>query len=47
MAEGGTELYDTTLRDGSQQKGMTLTVDEKLAVARLLDAVGVDYIEGG
>ncbi|MET8115841.1 citramalate synthase [Streptomyces prasinus] len=47
MAEGGIELYDTTLRDGSQQKGMTLTVDEKLAVARLLDTVGVDFIEGG
>ncbi|MGC3002910.1 citramalate synthase [Streptomyces sp. G35A] len=47
MAEAGIELYDTTLRDGSQQKGMTLTVDEKLAVARLLDTVGVGFIEGG
>ncbi|MGC5041335.1 MULTISPECIES: citramalate synthase [unclassified Streptomyces] len=47
MAEGGIELYDTTLRDGSQQKGMTLTVDEKLAVARLLDSIGVGFIEGG
>ncbi|PNV31016.1 citramalate synthase [Streptomyces sp. DH-12] len=47
MAEGGIQLYDTTLRDGSQQKGMTLTVDEKLAVARLLDSVGVGFIEGG
>ncbi|GHH51131.1 (R)-citramalate synthase [Streptomyces candidus] len=41
------QLYDTTLRDGSQQEGMGLTVDEKLAVARHLDALGVGFIEGG
>ncbi|WP_156724671.1 citramalate synthase [Streptomyces apocyni] len=47
MAEQGLQLYDTTLRDGTQQKGMVLTVDDKLAVARHLDALGVTFIEGG
>ncbi|MFC0673353.1 citramalate synthase [Brachybacterium hainanense] len=41
------DLYDTTLRDGSQQEGLTLSVSDKLAVARLLDELGVTYIEGG
>ena len=40
-------VYDTTLRDGSQQEGLTLSVADKLAVARLLDELGVTYIEGG
>jgi len=40
-------LYDTTLRDGSQQEGLTLSVADKLAVARHLDELGVTYIEGG
>ncbi|MEV8594610.1 citramalate synthase [Streptomyces sp. NPDC052012] len=47
MSERSFQLYDTTLRDGSQQEGMVLTVDDKLAVARHLDALGVGYIEGG
>ncbi|NGO43918.1 citramalate synthase [Streptomyces ureilyticus] len=47
MAEESLQLYDTTLRDGSQREGMALTVDEKLAVARHLDALGVGFIEGG
>ncbi|MFD7613338.1 citramalate synthase [Streptomyces sp. NPDC059828] len=47
MAEESLQLYDTTLRDGSQQEGMVLTVDEKLAVARHLDVLGVGFIEGG
>ena len=41
------EIYDTTLRDGSQQEGISLTVNDKLRVARLLDDLGVGYIEGG
>ncbi|GAA2946384.1 MULTISPECIES: citramalate synthase [Streptomycetaceae] len=41
------QLYDTTLRDGTQQEGMVLTVEDKLAVARRLDGLGVGYIEGG
>ena len=39
-------LYDTTLRDGSQQVGISLTCDDKLAVAEHLVALGVGYIEG-
>ena len=41
------EIYDTTLRDGSQQEGISLTVGDKLRVARLLDELGVAYVEGG
>ena len=41
------QIYDTTLRDGVQQEGLSLTVADKLAVARRLDAFGVDFIEGG
>ena len=41
------EIYDTTLRDGSQQEGISLTVGDKLQIAILLDELGVDYIEGG
>jgi 2-isopropylmalate synthase len=41
------EIYDTTLRDGSQREGISLTVADKLKVAEQLDLLGVDYIEGG
>jgi 2-isopropylmalate synthase len=41
------EMYDTTLRDGSQQVGLDLTVADKLRVALALDTLGVDVIEGG
>jgi 2-isopropylmalate synthase len=41
------EIYDTTLRDGSQQEGISLTVGDKLSIAGLLDHLGVHYIEGG
>src|SRR5580700_1080349 len=41
------EIYDTTLRDGSQQVGLDLTVADKLRVAAVLDGLGVDVIEGG
>lgn len=41
------ELYDTTLRDGTQGLGVTLSLNDKLKIARLLDALGFDYIEGG
>ncbi|WP_181802122.1 citramalate synthase [Streptomyces shenzhenensis] len=47
MAEQSFQLYDTTLRDGTQQEGMVLTVEDKLAVAHRLDALGVGFIEGG
>ncbi len=41
------EIFDTILRDGSQQEGLSLTVDDKLRVAEQLDHLGVAYIEGG
>ncbi|MDQ3569020.1 MAG: citramalate synthase [Actinomycetota bacterium] len=41
------DIYDTTLRDGSQREGLSLTVDDKLRVAEQLDHLGVHYIEGG
>ncbi len=41
------QLYDTTLRDGSQGEGVSFSLEDKLLVARRLDALGFDYIEGG
>src|SRR5205809_878685 len=41
------QVYDTTLRDGAQREGITYSVVDKLAVARLLDQFGVAFIEGG
>ncbi len=41
------ELYDTTLRDGAQQEGISLSVEDKLAITKLLDEIGVDIVEGG
>ncbi len=41
------EIYDTTLRDGTQQEGISLTVKDKLKICSLLDDLGVAYIEGG
>ena len=40
-------LFDTTLRDGQQTRGVDFTVADKVAIARALDALGVDYVEGG
>jgi 2-isopropylmalate synthase len=47
LPEPKVEIYDTTLRDGSQQVGLDLTVADKLRVAAALDGLGVDVIEGG
>lgn len=44
---GQVHLYDTTLRDGTQREGLSLSVDDKLRIARELDVLGIDYIEGG
>src|SRR6476659_10546428 len=41
------DVYDTTLRDGAQQEGLSLSVADKLAIARHLDELGVGFIEGG
>ncbi|HLZ95714.1 MAG TPA: citramalate synthase [Candidatus Dormibacteraeota bacterium] len=40
-------VYDTTLRDGAQGSGVSFSVTDKLLVARALDRIGVDYVEGG
>ena len=44
---GVPDLYDTTLRDGTQQEGISLTVADKLRVAQTIDELGVGWIEGG
>ncbi|MBS3933361.1 MAG: citramalate synthase [Truepera sp.] len=41
------EIYDTTLRDGTQGQDFNLTSEDKVAIAKRLDAFGMDYIEGG
>src|SRR5438093_11488541 len=41
------EIYDTTLRDGSQGEGVNFSVADKLRIAERLDAFGIHYIEGG
>ncbi|MCX5748674.1 MAG: citramalate synthase [Candidatus Saganbacteria bacterium] len=41
------KLFDTTLRDGAQTEGISFTVEDKIKIARLLDSIGVHYIEGG
>jgi 2-isopropylmalate synthase len=41
------QLYDTTLRDGAQQAGISFSVEDKLKIARKLDELGIHYIEGG
>ncbi len=44
---GRFDVYDTTLRDGAQQEGLSLSVLDKLHIARHIDQLGVGYIEGG
>jgi 2-isopropylmalate synthase len=41
------KIYDTTLRDGMQTEGITFSLEDKLLIAKRLDGLGVDYIEGG
>src|SRR6188474_293583 len=41
------EIYDTTLRDGTQGEGFNLSLQDKLMIAQKLDELGVDYVEGG
>ena len=41
------EIYDTTLRDGTQGEGVSFSVADKLRVVEKLDAFGVHYVEGG
>lgn len=41
------QIYDTTLRDGTQGEGMSLSLEDKLALTKRFDQFGIDYIEGG
>jgi 2-isopropylmalate synthase len=41
------DVYDTTLRDGTQREGLSLSLDDKLRIAQRLDALGIAFIEGG
>src|ERR1700749_4709711 len=41
------QTFDTTLRDGSQGEAVSFSVDDKMLIARKLDELGIDYIEGG
>ena len=41
------QIYDTTLRDGSQGEGISFSLHDKIAIARRLDEMGFDYVEGG
>ena len=47
MTQRRIEIYDTTLRDGTQGEGFNLSLRDKLLIAKKLDEFGVDYIEGG
>ena len=47
MSKGLVEIYDTTLRDGTQGEGVSFSVADKLRVAEKLDSFGVHYVEGG
>ena len=40
-------LFDTTLRDGAQTNGVDFTLTDKIAIIRMLDELGIDYVEGG
>jgi len=45
MARERLYLFDTTLRDGAQTNGVDFTLADKLTIARMLDGLGIDYVE--
>ena len=47
MSREKIHILDTTLRDGAQTQGVDFSIDDKLKIAKALDDLGVDYIEGG
>ncbi|MEX0741984.1 MAG: hypothetical protein WD079_04245, partial [Phycisphaeraceae bacterium] len=46
-SDGRVEIYDTTLRDGTQGEGVSFSLLDKIKITKHLDALGVDFIEGG
>ena len=46
MSKEKIHIFDTTLRDGAQTQGVDFSIDDKLKIAKALDDLGVDYIEG-
>lgn len=47
MSTDRVQLYDTTLRDGAQMEGISLSVEDKIRITRKLDELGLEWIEGG
>ena len=47
MSKNNIKIYDSTLRDGAQTQGVDFSIDDKEKIAKSLDSLGVDYIEGG
>ena len=47
MTDNRIYLFDTTLRDGQQTQAVDFTLADKIAIARTLDDIGIDYVEGG
>ncbi len=47
MSRDRVTLFDTTLRDGAQTTGVDFSLEDKKAIATLLDRLGIDYVEGG
>ena len=47
MGKLNIKIYDSTLRDGAQTKGVNFSLDDKLKILSILNDLGVDYIEGG
>ena len=47
MSKDKIYLFDTTLRDGQQTTGVNFSVSDKMTLAKNLDELGIDYIEGG
>src|SRR6516162_916760 len=47
MSRDRLHLFDTTLRDGAQTSGVDFSLEDKIAVAAILDRLGLDYVEGG
>ena len=47
MTKQSIKLYDSTLRDGAQTKGVNFSLDDKLKILDILNDIGVDFIEGG